>query len=80
MFYTRSSGSNLPMQGVKFARVVARQSPRWNISKKVSITRESLAVLYASNGLRDCLGLVICELTAIVALLVERSGKARRMK
>lgn len=36
--------------------------------------------LICSNGLRACLGLAICELTAIVALLAERNGKARRMK
>lgn len=80
MLCPRSNGVNWLTQDVKYVPVVARQSPRWNISKKASITRESSAVLYVSNGLRACLGLAICELTAIVALLVERNGKARRMK
>lgn len=48
--------------------------------QRSQLANAGCAVLYVSNGLRACLGLAICELTAIVALLVERNGKARRMK
>lgn len=59
---------------------MAKQNLRWNISKKVSTIKESQAVLLVSDGLRGCSELVICELTAIIAIPVGHSGKARHMK
>lgn len=72
--------SQLANAGCKVCPCCGETKSEMEYFKEGIYNKESSAVLYVSNGLRACLGLAICELTAIVALLVERNGKARRMK